>query len=172
MSETFQFVLYSFALGLGATAVMDLWAAMQRRFLDIPSLSYCMVGRWLGHIPNGRFVHPKISDARKVQGECVVGWTAHYAIGVAFAGLLLAIWGSDWVLAPTFGPAIIVGIGTVLAPFLILQPGMGAGIAASRTPNPNIARLRSVMAHGAFGIGLYVSGIIIAAIAPHLSIGA
>ena len=38
--------------------------------------------------------------------------------------------------APTFLPALLVGIGTVAAPFFILQPGMGAGIAASRTPNP------------------------------------
>jgi Protein of unknown function (DUF2938) len=38
-----------------------------------------------------------------------------------------------------------------------LQPALGAGIAASRTPRPNIARLRSIITHLSFGIGLYVA---------------
>ncbi|MNW02868.1 hypothetical protein D3C71_1987200 [compost metagenome] len=46
---------------------------------------------------------------------------------------------------------------SVAAPFFILQPGMGAGIAASKTPRPNTARLRSLMAHAIFGVGLYVA---------------
>jgi hypothetical protein len=29
------------------------------------------------------------------------------------------------------GPALLVGIGTVLAPFLMMQPGMGAIVSAS-----------------------------------------
>jgi hypothetical protein len=42
----------------------------------------------------------------------------------------------------------------------MMQPGMGAGIAASKTPNPNAARLRSILAHTAFGIGLYGSALL------------
>jgi hypothetical protein len=53
-------------------------------------------------------------------------------------------------------PALIVGLITVAAPFLIMQPGMGAGIAA-KTPNPTAARLRSLATHAVFGIGLYGS---------------
>ena len=55
-------------------------------------------------------------------------------------------------------PALIVGIGTVAAPFLLMQPGMGLGIAASRTPGPRAARLRSLLAHAIFGVGLYAAG--------------
>jgi len=55
------------------------------------------------------------------------------------------------------GPALAVGIGTVAAPFFLMQPGMGAGIAASRTPRPNAARLQSLLTHAVFGLGLYVS---------------
>ena len=39
-------------------------------------------------------------------------------------------------------------------PFLILQPGMGAGIASRRTPRPGAARLRNLVNHGSFGLGL------------------
>ena len=41
-----------------------------------------------------------------------------------------------------------------------MQPGMGAGIAASKTPKPNAARLRSAMTHTVFGLGLYASALL------------
>jgi hypothetical protein len=53
---------------------------------------------------------------------------------------------------------LLVGIGTVAAPFLLMQPGMGAGMAASRTPAPNAARLQSLLTHAVFGLGLYLGG--------------
>jgi hypothetical protein len=53
---------------------------------------------------------------------------------------------------------MIVGIGSVVAPFLLMQPGMGAGIAASRTPKPGAARLNSLVTHAVFGLGLYAAG--------------
>ena len=59
---------------------------------------------------------------------------------------------------PTIGPALIVGIGSVAAPLLVMQPGMGAGIAASRTPRPAAARLQSLLTHAIFGLGLYAAG--------------
>ena len=93
-----------------------------------------------------------------MRGERLIGWTAHYLIGIAFAGVLLAIWGLEWARHPTVGPALIVGIASVAAPFLLMQPGMGAGIAASRTPRPAAARLHSLVMHGIFGLGLYAAG--------------
>jgi hypothetical protein len=42
-------------------------------------------------------------------------------------------------------------------PFFVMQPAMGAGIAASRTPTPWRNRLRSLATHAVFGCGLYLS---------------
>ena len=67
---------------------------------------------------------------------------------------------------PTLAPALIVGIGTVAAPFLLLQPGMGAGIAASRTPDPAAARMRSLVMHAVFGVGLYLVGCLMSFAGP------
>jgi hypothetical protein len=145
-------------IGAGATVVMDLWAIARKRLLGTPAPDYGLVGRWLGHMPQGRFRHASIAAAAPVRGEQVVGWTAHYLTGIAFAAVLLAIWG-DWVHNPTLGPALVVGIGTVVAPFFLMQPGMGAGIAASRTPRPAAARIQSVVTHAVFGLGLYASGL-------------
>jgi hypothetical protein len=158
VSETADYLLCALLIGVGATVVMDLWAIVRKRLLGIPSLDYGLVGRWLAYLPRGRFRHDPIAASKPVRSERVIGWIAHYLIGIAFAGLLLAIWGLDWVRHPTIGPALIVGIGSVVAPFLLMQPGMGAGIAASRTPRPAAARFHSVVTHGVFGIGLYVAG--------------
>jgi hypothetical protein len=92
-----------------------------------------------------------------VTGEAALGWFVHYAVGIVYAAALLAICGLDWARAPTLVPALVFGILTVAAPFFVMQPAMGAGFASSRMPNPNAARLKSLMAHTIFGLGLYVS---------------
>jgi hypothetical protein len=152
--------LDALAIGVGATAVMDVWAVALKRYWCIPSLNLAMVGRWLGHLPRGTFTHVNIAQAAPVRDEAVLGWTAHYLIGVLFAAVLLALVGDQWVQAPTFAPALLAGLVSVAAPFCILQPGMGAGLAASKTPHPAAARLRSLMAHAAFGIGLYLAALL------------
>ena len=145
-------------VGLGATACMDLWGLGRRRLLGTPLPNYRMVGRWFAHLLRGRFRHDSIATATPVRGETAIGWLAHYLVGVAFAGLLIGTQGIAWVLQPTLVPALLVGIVTVAAPMLILQPGMGAGVAARRTPRPNAARLQSLVNHAVFGAGLYAAG--------------
>ncbi|WP_212758079.1 DUF2938 domain-containing protein [Usitatibacter palustris] len=137
----------------------DLWAVARKRLLGIPLPDYGMVGRWFGHMGRGRFQHDRIAASPAVPGERVIGWTAHYVIGIAFAAVLLAVCGIDWISHPTIAPALALGIATVAAPFLLMQPGMGAGIAASRTPRPAAARVQSLVTHSVFGLGLYASGV-------------
>jgi hypothetical protein len=152
-----SYLLCALLTGTGATLLMDLWTVARQRLLRIPAFDYALVGRWLAHMMRGKFRHQSIAAAAPMRGERAIGWTAHYATGIAFAALLLAIWGMDWARDPTLGPAMLVGIGSVVAPFFLMQPGMGAGIAASRTPRPAAARLQSLVTHTVFGLGLYVS---------------
>ena len=152
--------LDALAIGVGATAVMDVWAVALKRFWCIPSLNFAMVGRWLRHLPRGTLRHVNIAQAAPVRDEAILGWTFHYAVGVLFAAMLLVLAGQEWVQGPTFAPALLAGLVSVAAPFCILQPGMGAGLAASKTPHPAAARLRSLMAHTAFGVGLYLAALL------------
>jgi len=76
------------------------------------------------------------------------------------------VWGTAWFSNPALVPALIVGVVTVLAPFLVMQPAMGAGFAASRTPRPGAARLQSLITHVVFGLGLYVAALLIALLSP------
>ena len=153
-----DYLVASFLIGAGATALIDIWAALRKRVLGLPAPDYGLVGRWLAYLPRGRFRHDRIAASPAVPSERLIGWTAHYLIGIAFAAMLLAIWGIDWARHPTIGPAMIVGICSVLAPFLLMQPGMGAGFAASRTARPAAARLQSLVTHAIFGLGLYAAG--------------
>jgi len=153
-------------IGIGATALIDLWALLLRRAFGVASLDYALAGRWLGHMPAGRFTHASIAAAPGIRGERLMGWGAHYAIGVLFAAMLLAACGLDWIRQPSPGPALVFGILTVAAPFFVMQPGMGIGIAASKTPKPGLARLRSLATHSIFGFGLYASAFVLARLMP------
>lgn len=104
----------------------------------------------------GIFKHSNIVSAPQKSAECTVGWIAHYIIGTTFAIAFVALVGNNWLQHPTLIPAIIFGVVTVLAPFFIMQPSFGFGFAASKTSSPTQARLRSLMNHTAFGVGLYL----------------
>lgn len=143
-------------VGVGATAVMDAWLLFLKR-LGVPTLDFAVLGRWIGYLARGRFAHRALAKAPALPAELALGWFAHYAVGIAFAGLLVGIEGIEWVRQPTFVPAVAVGAGTVVAPLFVMQPAMGAGFAASKTPTPLRNCLRSLANHTVFGVGLYLA---------------
>ncbi|WP_120631375.1 DUF2938 domain-containing protein [Ruegeria sp. EL01] len=152
-------ILNAAIIGTGATAFMDLIALIQKHILSQQSLNYAMVGRWLGHVTQGRIVHRPISASRPIPFEGFLGWSMHYLIGVFFAFGFIILVGHNWLETPSLLPALVFGVFTVFAPFLVLQPGLGAGLFARRLPSPNVARLKSVFAHFSFGMGLWVAAI-------------
>lgn len=154
-------ILLVIALGIGATAITDIWGALRYLLIKTPFPNYGLVGRWFGHMLERHFVHAAIGKSAPIRGERVIGWLAHYSIGIIFAATLIVIWGIQWLANPTLGPALITGAVTVVAPFLIMQPAMGAGVASAKAANPNTARFHSLLMHLVFGLGLYTSGLII-----------
>lgn len=159
-------LLITFLIGIGATAITDLWGIVRKTLFGIAPPNYGLVGRWIAHMTQGRFQHESITAATPIAGEHIIGWAFHYMTGIVFAALLTGIWGIEWIRNPTLGPALGVGIATVAAPFLLMQPGMGAGIAASRTPRPNAARAQSLIMHAVFGVGLYATGRLLQTVYP------
>jgi hypothetical protein len=157
VSDVLVPAVHAILIGIGATALMDLFAMLRRRLFGVASIDDALVGRWIGHLAKGRFRHRSIAAAAPVDGERMIGRMTHYLTGVAFASVLLATWGIGWARHPTIVPALVVGMISVAAPFLLMQPGMGAGIAARLTRNPWAARARSLAMHAVFGLGLYIS---------------
>ena len=112
-----NYVLGAIAVGIGATLVMDLWNLFLKRTFSIPSLSYCLLGRWLRHMPGGTFRHASISAAPQKPFECTIGWIARYTIGVVLALVFVVFTSDDWLAQPTLLPALLYGIGTVVSHF-------------------------------------------------------
>jgi hypothetical protein len=152
-------------IGAGATTVMDLWAALLRQ-LGVPSLNLAFLGRWIGHLARGHWMHVNIAAATPVRGERWIGWCAHYSIGAAFSAVLLWIYGLEWAQAPLLLPALFIGIATVVAPLLIMQPAMGAGIASWKTPRPVFNAMKSLVTHTVFGLGMYLAARAAASLLP------
>lgn len=98
--------------------------------------------------------------------ELLLGWCAHYTIGISFAALLVAAYGLEWARSLSLLPALVIGVVTVAAPYLILQPGLGAGIASAKTATPNFNRIKSLMTHTVFGFGLYFAALAAAYLIP------
>ncbi len=166
MPEAFDLLLRGAVMGVTGSALMDVWSAVLRRRFDIPTLDYGLLGRWIGHFPKGRFVHERIGTAAPVANERAIGWIAHYGIGVAVALVMLAIWGRGWVAAPSIAPALVVGIGTIVAPWFVMQPALGLGFAGSNAPNPAATRLRNLGSHMVYGVGLFVAGLTLSIALP------
>jgi Protein of unknown function (DUF2938) len=164
MTPSVELVLRGVMIGLAGAALMDVWSFVLRRRFGVPTLDYALLGRWIGHVPRGRLVHERIASAEPVAGERPLGWLAHYAIGVTFAFVLVAIWGPGWLAHPTIVPALVVGLGTIVAPWFVMQPAMGAGIAGSRSPDPTATRLRNLGTHSVYGLGLYMAAVVVATV--------
>jgi len=152
-------ILGGVAVGIGATLIMDSWNLFLKRMFRIQSLNFCLLGRWIRHMPSGTFRHANIAAAEQKPFECPIGWLAHYSIGATLAVVFIVLVSTDWFARPTFLPVVTYGIITVVFPFFVLQPALGFGVASSRTPSPTQARLKSLMTHTVFGIGLYASGL-------------
>ncbi|HVL58073.1 MAG TPA: DUF2938 domain-containing protein [Burkholderiaceae bacterium] len=142
-------------IGAGATAVMDGWLLVLQR-LGVPVSNFALVGRWIGHMARGRFAHAAIGKAAAAPREHAIGWLTHYAVGIAFAGVLVAAQGAEWPRQPSLLPAVATGLATVVLPLFVMQPAMGSGFAASKTPAPLKNCLKSVANHAVFGVGLYL----------------
>jgi hypothetical protein len=149
-------IAYVALIGIGATATMDVWLWLLSR-LGVPTTSFAMVGRWVGHLARGRFTHVAIAKALPVRNELGLGWLTHYVIGVVYAALLVAMQGKAWLEQPTFLPALVFGVVTVAAPWFVMQPAMGAGFLALKTPTPLKNCLRNMANHAVFGTGMYLT---------------
>lgn len=147
-------------IGCGATLVMDIWLVFLKR-IGVQTLNFAFIGRWVGHLFHGRIAHASIGKASPIVHETAFGWITHYAVGIAFAFLLTSISGVAWIRAPSLGMALLVGACTVAFPLLVMQPAMGLGVAASRTPSPIKNCSRSLINHSVFGLGLFLSACII-----------
>ncbi len=157
----FDLLWRSLLLGIAATALIDIWAQILKAAFKIPSANWALVGRWFWHLGQGKVFHDDIGKAAPYEHELMLGWIGHYVVGILFAAILLVLAGPAWWSAPTFLPAWILGIVTIGCGWFLLQPGMGAGWAASKRANAVQIRCLNFVSHTIFAIGLYGAALLI-----------
>ena len=157
----FDLLWKSVAIGIGATVLMDIWALLLARLSVTAPVNWAPVGRWFWHLGKGKVFHDDIVKASPYEHELALGWIAHYVVGTAYGILMGLVAGPSWFAEPTFLLAWIVSLATVSAGWFLLQPGLGLGVAASKTPEPNRVRALNLAAHTVFGFGLYATALLI-----------
>lgn len=123
--------------------------------------NWAMPGRWFAHLFKRKMYHEDIGKSEEVPSELTLGWLFHYGVGIAYGIFFLLIVGSSWLTDPDFLSAWLFALVTIAAGWFILQPGMGLGWAASNTPTPWKSRALGLVAHTAFGLGLWGSSLLI-----------
>ena len=156
------FIFAGLVMGVVATAALDLWAIALNRTFGFAKPNWAFGGRWFAHAAKGQFVHEDITRAPEIPNETAIGWIGHYAIGILFAFVTVLIGGEAWLKAPTLFLPMAVGLITVGCGWFIMQPGMGAGIAASKKPDANRIRMLNIAGHIVFGLALYGAARLIA----------
>lgn len=151
----FDLIWRGILIGIGATVVMDIWAVVFSFFLGQERPNWGLIGRWVWHLQNGQIFHDDIEQSLPYQREIMLGWAFHYVIGIIYGVLFAFCVGVFWFISPTFLPAWIFGMVTILAGWLILQPGIGIGLAASNLSNANTVRISNIIAHTFFAVGMY-----------------
>ncbi len=152
--------LHGVIIGIAATAILDIWALVAKRAYDAAPANWALAGRWFAYLRQGRYYHDSIADAMAVRGELAIGWFAHYLVGILYGLFVVAIWYVQGVVYPTLpGPFLIGLVLATCAAWFVMQPGMGLGIAAARTPDPVRIRLRTIINHIVFSFALYVSAL-------------
>jgi hypothetical protein len=148
-------VLAAAAAGVVATYAMD----VAGRKIVTPALGKGPsggLGRWIGHMLQGRFTHEDITKATPVAHEATIGMAAHYAIGLALGAgyaLLLRIPDAGQSSVPR---ATAYGIATTVFPWFWMFPARGQGVMGLRDRDLRVPAF-ALCTHVAYGFGLGVA---------------
>lgn len=148
-------------LGLGANLLFDLWQRGLAVATGQPPPDWAPIGRWFWHLREGRVFHDDIGRAEPYVHERALGWAGHYVVGISYGILFALIVGPGWLAAPRLLPALAFGLATVGFGWFLLQPGLGLGWAAAKTPNPGRVRRLNLAGHAVFGLGLWLTGLLL-----------
>lgn len=142
--------------GVVGTLAMDSLNFLFARAGVLSRIDVGMIGRmavgWMG----GRFRYGHPSEIRPVTHELLLGYVAHYAIGVSLA--LPYVLGWDLLVG---GPApalwaVPYGLATTVAAYLFVLPSMGLGVFGRLSPNGARVPLSSLANHLFYGLGLAI----------------
>jgi len=157
-------ILEIIIVGVIATAALDLWQQIYRVLFGTPITNWAIIGRWAAYLPRGQFVHENIGATPPVENELTLGWIVHYVVGIGYAVVYLFLMWAVFRMTPDFWSAMIFGAVSVSVTWFFMEPILGAGFMASKTPKPTAAMVHDFTSHLAFGFGLFIGTAVFAAL--------
>ncbi|MBT3371106.1 MAG: DUF2938 family protein [Rhodospirillaceae bacterium] len=150
-------------VGVVANIVTDIYEFLLERGLG-KNRDWHYVGRWVAYLGRGVFRHDDIQDTPAVRRELILGWAFHYLVAIVFAEIYLQVLSAILEQPASLWNGLGFGVVTVLAPWLILIPGLGGGFFGAKTGRTGFVLLASLSVHAVFGIGLYLGALVFATI--------
>ena len=142
-------------MGVLATLFMDLLSILLGKSKIIHQLiEPQVVGRWTLYMFRGKFIHKDINKTPALNNEKSVTLLSHYLIGIVLAGIYLLLELKEPTIRHQLWMPLILGLTTVLLPWLWLYPSIGLGFLASKAPRKSPYIVTSLVNHTNFGLGL------------------
>lgn len=148
--------------GLSGATAADFGRSAYQWATGFPPVNWSVTGRWFLMVLQGQPYVPDIGTAPSLPHELLAGHLAYYTIAVVFAGVYLALLGL-LKRPPTLWNGLLFGWVTMVFPFFVQMPLMGAGVLASATATPWLVIGRTLVHHSSFGLGLAVGALVMAA---------
>ena len=144
-------------VGILATVTMDVVAVIAFRFgiagRGPRRTGPDLIGRWIGYLLRGKFRHTDILQTPPLPGELLLGFAAHYSIGIVLALVYLGLLAVAHA-TPTALSAILYGTATTVLPWFLMFPSQGMGWLGRDAPgDAHLARI-SLFNHMIFGLGI------------------
>jgi len=112
-----------------------------------------LIGRWMGYLLQGKFRHTDILQAPPLRGELLLGFAAHYAIGILLTLMYLGLLAVAHA-TPTALSAIFYGTATTVLPWFLMFPSQGMGWLGRDAPGDAHLARTSLFNHIVFGLGI------------------
>jgi len=139
------------SVGILACAVLDLWQRLLLLVAKIPPSNWAMVGRWLVFFLKNRvWVQNDLSEQAPLRNELFIGWGFHYLVAIAYALFYFFLF-EQGLMNFKLVDGLIFGLISVVVPWFLFMPAMGAGILGNKTNNPSLACVVALIAHTIFG---------------------
>ena len=111
------------------------------------------LGRWIGHMLQGRFTHEDITKAEPIPHEAGIGVAAHYAIGLVLGAGYALLLRVPQPRRSSLPRATAYGVATTVFPWFWMFPARGQGVMGLRDGDPRVPAF-ALCTHIAYGVGL------------------
>ncbi len=153
-------IVQIFIAGVIAMATLDVWQQIYRVAFGAPITDWAMIGRWVGHIPQGQLVQQDIAKAPPVANERAIGRIVHYVVGIGYAVVYFLLMRFVFGSPPSFLSALIFGAVSVCVTWFFMEPILGAGVTGSKMPDRASAMVHDFTSHLSLGLGLYLGNLV------------